>query len=101
MEREIRDRIRCAVRGEDQAMGMKLNLGAGGNILAGWHNHDLDMDITKRLPFDDNTIDAIFIEHCLEHVHLHDAMRFLEEAHRVLVPGGMIRITVPSIVKAM
>lgn len=74
---------------------MKLNLGCGGNILPGFHNHDADVDITKRLPWPDNSADFINIEHCLEHVSGPDGYRFLEEAKRVLKIGGILRVSVP------
>jgi predicted SAM-dependent methyltransferase len=74
----------------------KLNLGCGGNILDGWENHDMDLDITKPLPYEDNSIDFIFIEHCVEHTTTPDAVRFFAEALRVLKPDGTLRVAVPS-----
>jgi predicted SAM-dependent methyltransferase len=74
----------------------KLNLGCGGNILQGWENHDMDMDITKPLPYEDNSIDFILIEHCVEHTTTPDAVRFFMEAHRVLKPEGKLRVAVPN-----
>ena len=74
----------------------KLNLGCGGNILAGWENHDSEMDITKQLPYDNNSIDYIFIEHCVEHVTTPDAVRFFSECHRILKSDGTLRVAVPS-----
>jgi SAM-dependent methyltransferase len=79
--------------------GMKLNLGCGTNHLPGWQNHDIDIDITRKLPWTDGAAEAIFIEHCVEHVHVHQAIRFFEEAYRVLRPGGVLRVVVPSIEK--
>lgn len=76
---------------------MKLNLGCGGNILEGWSNHDADVDITKPLPWKDNIADFILIEHCLEHVTGPEGFRFMKEAHRVLKPGGVLRICVPQL----
>jgi predicted SAM-dependent methyltransferase len=55
----------------------------------------MDMDITRSLPFATDTVSKILIEHCLEHVDSCDGMRFLIEAHRVLEPGGVLRICVP------
>jgi ADP-heptose:LPS heptosyltransferase len=77
--------------------GLKINLGCGLNKLSGWVNHDIDVDITRRLPWDDGAAECIFIEHCVEHVSCHEAIRFFEEAHRVLRPGGVLRVVVPSI----
>lgn len=74
----------------------KLNLGCGGNILAGWENHDMDVDITKPLRYEDNSIDFIFIEHCVEHTTTPDAVRFFAECLRILNHEGTLRVAVPS-----
>ena len=75
----------------------KINLGCGGNILAGWENYDAEVDISKPLPFGDHMVDFILAEHVLEHIHVHEGYRFLEEAFRVLRPGGVLRLCVPGI----
>jgi predicted SAM-dependent methyltransferase len=79
----------------------KLNLGCGGNILAGWENHDMDVDITKPLQYEDNSIDFIFIEHCVEHTATPDAVRFFAECLRILNYEGTLRVAVPSADKIM
>jgi predicted SAM-dependent methyltransferase len=76
---------------------MKINLGCGSNFLAGWVNHDSDVDITKPLPFADSSADVIFAEHVAEHTTPQQAWNFFEECHRVLRPGGVVRIAVPSV----
>lgn len=76
---------------------MKLNLGCGSNIIPGWRNHDSDLDFTKPLPFRDNSVEFINIEHALEHTNTAKAFLFMEEALRVLVPGGILRICVPHL----
>jgi len=79
----------------------KLNLGCGGNILAGWENHDMDVDITKPLQYEDNSIDFILIEHCVEHTTTPDAVRFFTECLRILNYEGTLRVAVPSADKIM
>lgn len=79
----------------------KLNLGCGGNILDGWENHDADLDISKPLPYEDESIDFIFAEHVCEHLTTPDVVRFFMEAHRILKKDGRIRIAVPSVVQMM
>jgi SAM-dependent methyltransferase len=76
---------------------LKVNFGCGTNKIPGWNNHDKDVDITKRLPYADNSVSFIFAEHCIEHVSYYEAVNFLKECVRILKPGGMIRISVPSI----
>ncbi|ESY72526.1 hypothetical protein X740_33225 [Mesorhizobium sp. LNHC221B00] len=76
---------------------IKLNFGCGTNRLDGWQNFDAEIDIEKRLPFADDHADFIYAEHVVEHVDYHAALRFFTEARRVLKPGGVIRICVPSL----
>jgi SAM-dependent methyltransferase len=82
-----------------------LNLGAGGNILPPpWQNFDLNwddpklrVDITKPLPWPDNSVDRILLEHVVEHCSGPDALRCLMECHRILKLGGVLRVCVPCI----
>jgi len=53
------------------------------------------------LPFDDNSVDYVFSSHLLEHLFHEDALRLLEEIHRILKPGGWVRICVPDLVHAL
>lgn len=76
---------------------IKLNLGCGTNVLDGWINHDADVDIEKRLPWQDGTVDCVFAEHVVEHVGYNAALYFFCECHRILRSGGVIRIAVPSV----
>jgi predicted SAM-dependent methyltransferase len=53
--------------------------------------------LRKRLPWSDNSFDAVFSSHLLEHLHRQEALSLLKEAHRVLVPGGLCRMLVPDL----
>lgn len=81
---------------------LKLNLGAGGDIKEGWRNMDIMfdppnyIDITKQLPFEDNSVDFIYTSHTVEHATTPDAVRFFTEAYRILKYNGTIRVVVPS-----
>jgi predicted SAM-dependent methyltransferase len=75
----------------------KIQFGCGGNILPGWENYDYDVDITKTLPFSDDSVDAILTEHVVEHVTIHQAWDFFEECMRILKRGGFLRVAVPSV----
>lgn len=73
----------------------RIQFCSGGNKLPDFENRDMDCDITQRLPYDDASIGFVLIEHGLEHVNCAHGLRFLDEAHRILKPGGIIRVCVP------
>jgi predicted SAM-dependent methyltransferase len=82
---------------------LQLHLGSGKERKAGWLNIDLLGDpvdlpwnLARGLPFPDGSADAVFHEHLLEHLPLPAAMSMLREIHRVLRPGGLLRIGVPD-----
>jgi predicted SAM-dependent methyltransferase len=82
---------------------LRLHLGSGPARKDGWVNVDLvgdDVDlawnILKPLPFGSGTVEAIFHEHVLEHLSLEDGYRLAQESHRLLRPGGVLRIGVPD-----
>ena len=54
-------------------------------------------DARRGLPLADGAADAVYTSHFLEHVRRTDALRFLRECHRVLRPGGVLRIVVPDL----
>jgi len=82
-----------------------VNLGCGPNIDKGFVNVDsgwvpgLDIccDITRGLPFSDNSVGGIFSEHCLEHLSLEHGRALLRECWRVLAPKSVIRIILPDL----
>jgi len=82
---------------DEQESYMKINFGCGNNVLDGWVNHDADVDITTRLPFEDGVARFILCEHAVEHIGQKQAIGFFKECHRILRRGGVARIIVPSI----
>lgn len=81
----------------------RLHVGCGGVKLPGWINADINpraeliIFLQKRLPFPSNYLERIYSEHVFEHLKYVDGVSFLKEAHRVLVPGGVIRIAMPDL----
>ncbi|NAZ91667.1 class I SAM-dependent methyltransferase [Vibrio toranzoniae] len=83
---------------------LKLNLACGTNYLSGWVNVDIDSevadlqhDLTKPLPYSDNSVSHIYAEHFIEHIEQKDALNFLRECRRVLKHDGILRLSTPSL----
>ncbi len=100
--RQIRQRRRLEryCRGKT---GLLLNVGCGQLAKAGWINidyvpHDgvFYFDALDRFPIADGTVRHLHCEHFLEHLQFEDALVFLEDCHRILAPGGTMRIIVPN-----
>lgn len=64
---------------------------------AKWNVSPVVHDLKKRLPFADNTFSAIYASHVLEHLYRSQAQLLLAECHRVLKPGGVVRLVVPDL----
>ena len=84
----------------------KVQIGAGPSAAPGWLNTDIEpmegqayLDATKPLPFPDGSVYYIFGEHVIEHIDYEDALAFFKEAHRVLAPGGKIRMVTPNLIQ--
>lgn len=82
----------------------KLHLGCGPKYIAGFTHVDAlkfdHVDVqgpVDILPFaEDQSVDLIYACHVLEHFGRHEVDRVLAEWHRVLKPGGVLRIAVPD-----
>ena len=84
----------------------KLQIGAGGYHPDGWLNTDIEpsagemfLDASKPFPIPDGSFDYVFAEHVIEHISYWDAPTTLGECHRILRPGGKIRIATPNLLK--
>lgn len=89
------------------------NVGAGGFSHPYWTNVDkpsgfyaqlqedqvdvaYDLFDQAPLPIEDESAEIVYTSHTLEHVPDAAARHFFEEAHRVLKPGGVLRVTMPD-----
>ncbi len=84
----------------------KLHIGAGPMRLEGWLNTDLIsgeayVDLTRRLPFAEGSFRYAFGEHVIEHLGEGVGAGLLAELHRVLQPGGVLRLTTPDLRKVI
>ena len=82
-----------------------LNFGCGSALHPEWINLDSSAaapdvvvhDLRRGLPFPSNSFDAAYGSHVLEHLEPDAASRLLRECHRILRPGGILRIVVPDL----
>lgn len=82
----------------DLKPGAELRVVFGGHWATnpGWLILDWsDQDITTKLAFDEATVDVVFSEHVLEHLPFAGAVHFLQDALRILKPGGVFRLVCP------
>jgi SAM-dependent methyltransferase len=82
-----------------------VNFGCGEVFHRDWINLDGNpcapevqrCDIRNRLPFEQESVDAVYHSHVLEHLDAGNAKKFLRECRRILRPGGIIRVALPDL----
>ena len=103
---------------------VRINLGAGSQEAPGWIGYDRSRvalltrhpvtrqlvkerfghwppstkvhDLTKGIPHPDGSVDVVYSSHMLEHLTREQGENLLKECHRVLKPGGLLRVIVPD-----
>ena len=86
---------------------VKINLGSGHWKLDGWVNVDLDpgsrpdvlANLARPLPFRNGVAWLMHTEDFIDQLELEQASGFLRECHRVLQPGGILRVLTPDLEK--
>ena len=84
---------------------LKLHLGCYNRYLPGYINVDVRSDTAADLiddfryltKFDDESVDAIYVCHALEHVSFKESIEVLQTWYRKMKPGGIVYISVPDI----
>jgi len=56
----------------------------------------VESDLSKRLPFEDASVDGCFLSHVIEHFDAQRGLALLKECHRVMKPGAHIMASVPD-----
>lgn len=82
-----------------------LNVGCGRRYHESWTNLDLESDdpqvirhdVTKGIPFKENTFETVYHSHILEHLKPDQGIELIGECYRVLQPGGILRMVVPDL----
>jgi ubiquinone/menaquinone biosynthesis C-methylase UbiE len=87
----------------------RLHWGCGTLTPPGWINSDIaagpGIDITANvlagLPLEDDSIDYISSQHVLPELKIYDQVKALTELRRVLKPGGILRLSLPDLDRAI
>jgi SAM-dependent methyltransferase len=74
-----------------------LNLANSEFIVFAKNNKINFLDVRKKLPFDNSSVDFVYSSHMLEHLYRKDAIKFLLEVKRILKSGGRIRLVLPDL----
>ncbi len=100
-----------------------LDCGCGRNPTAGWLNVDvrpfagpdgsrtapgrvtlldgtfyfLEQDVRDALPIEDASFDWIYSSHLIEHLRQEKVIEVLRQLHRLLKPGGLLRLSTPDL----
>jgi SAM-dependent methyltransferase len=77
--------VGCGIRKAEGAVGIDRNPASAADVLC-----DLDR---FPYPFAGNSFDSLLATHVIEHVS--DVIRTMEEFHRLVRPGGRVRIVTP------
>ncbi len=85
---------------------LRLNLGSGRRRIPGWLNIDLlgmnshlPWNLARPLPLPQGSVDAVFLEHTLEHFSVAQGLDIVEGLRPLLRKGGTIRLGVPDFSK--
>lgn len=87
---------------------LRVHFGCGPVYLPGWLNTeilpiwkcDAWLDLRHGLPLPDSSVRSLYSNQVLEHFTHADGTALLAECHRVLQPGGALRVVVPDKAKA-
>lgn len=82
---------------------IKLDLGSSSSQRHGFvgiditEGSEMKWDLTRGIPFDDDSVEEIRSDHFFEHLDIDNLMSVLSECHRVLKKGKDLNFTVPHL----
>src|SRR5215213_7842484 len=87
----------------------RVHFGCGAITPAGWVNVDLkegpgidvSCNILEGLPFADDSVDCITSQHALQDLKIFQQVPAMAELRRVLRPGGVLRLGLPDLDRAI
>lgn len=101
--------LNTGIMNSKRSDGLKwVHLGCGDKYIQDMINIDVNpfthcdiwLDLRRKLPFESNSVDAIYCCHTLEHFYEPDVRLIIDECKRVLKSGAAIRIVTPDFQKA-
>ncbi len=66
-----------------------------------WPSDIVRVDITKRFPWRAGSVDSIYSSHTFEHLSRAEVAAVLDNCLRALRPGGVLRLVLPDLEKAV
>lgn len=88
---QAKEELSCTVQGVDPEPGAH---GVGRFTTGLWQERPIIQGSAENLPYADNTFDVVYSSHVLEHVQ--SEIEALQEMKRVLKPGGVLIIGMPT-----
>jgi predicted SAM-dependent methyltransferase len=77
-----------------------INMDTGNKRRSKYRNKselDLCHNLARGIPFPSETVDYIYHQHLIEHLHRKDGLKLTRDCFRVLKPGGVLRIAFPAL----
>lgn len=104
LHRPIGERAFVAAFEQARAAGpVRVNVGSGGNPVAGWINTDvvrqghIYLDATLPWSIPDDSVDFVYADNVIEHIPLAATPAFFRNTFAAMKPGAAIRLATPDV----
>jgi predicted SAM-dependent methyltransferase len=68
-----------------------------GKIIKRNNSYIMNFNLTKEMPFNNESIRYIYSSHFIEHLTLEEGLRLCKEAYRIMQEGGVFRVSFPDL----